>query len=62
MNSAQNEITRGQMCAMLRHASADITRLYVHSVPTDARQAVAKVEKGAAKSEWTQMDPSSQFQ
>ena len=46
----------GTVQALLGHSSSEITReVYLHSIPSDARAAVEKVEELL---NWTQMDPS----
>ncbi len=49
----------GTLQALLGHSSSEVTRdVYVHSVPADAQQAVAKVEKVLLETnghKWTQL-------
>jgi integrase len=46
----------GTVQALLGHSSSEITReVYLHSVPTDARKAVQKVEDLLIGPKWTQV-------
>jgi integrase len=46
----------GTVQALLGHSSAEVTRkIYLHSVPADARSAVEKVEELLIGPKWTQV-------